>query len=98
MALFDYQLAERLAQAAVDAGGGLEAEYLVGETLLALGRVGDAELVLKGLAPRGTTDTERTKFAITRAFTLYWALNLPEQAKAVLRRAQEEVIEPGSRG
>ena len=96
MALFDYQLAERLAQAAVDAGGGLEAEYLVGETLLALGRVGEAELVLKGLAPRGTTDIERTKFAITRAFTLYWALNLPEQAKAVLRRAQQEVIEPGS--
>src|SRR5207253_2611690 len=34
MALFDYQLAGRLARAAVDAGGGLPAEYLVGETLL----------------------------------------------------------------
>jgi hypothetical protein len=32
MALFDYQLAGRLARAAVDAGGGLTAEYLVGET------------------------------------------------------------------
>jgi hypothetical protein len=97
MALFDYELAERLARAAVDAGGGLAAEYLVGETLLALGRVDEADLVLEGLEPRGATDRERTQVAITRAFTLYWALNLPGQAKAVLRRAQEAVTEPASR-
>jgi DNA-binding CsgD family transcriptional regulator len=97
MALFDYELAERLARAAVDAGGGLAAEYLVGETLLALGRVAEADLVLEGLAPRGTTDAERTQVAITRAFTLYWALNLPAQARAVLQRAQDEVTERGSR-
>ena len=42
MALFDYELAERLARAAVDAGGGLAAEYLVGEALLAVGRVEEA--------------------------------------------------------
>ena len=97
MALFDYHLAERLARAAVDAGGGQAAEYLVGETLLALGRVQEAELVLEGLAPRGTTDAERTQLAITRAFTLYWALNLPAKAKEVLQHARAAVSEPSSR-
>ena len=95
--LFDYQLAERLARAAVDAGGGLPAEYLVGETLLAVGRVQEAELVLEGLVPRGTTDAERAQVAITRAFALYWALNLPAKARAVLQRARAVVTEQSSR-
>jgi DNA-binding NarL/FixJ family response regulator len=97
MALFDYRLAERLARAAAEAGGGLEAEYLVGEALLALGRVGEAELVLRELEPRGESDRQRTQFAITRAFTLYWALNLPAQARKVLQQAQAVVSEPESR-
>lgn len=97
MALFDYQLAERLARAAVDAGGGLDAEYLLGEALLAVGRVGEAELALEGLEPRGKTDRDRTRYAITRAFALYWALNMPAQAKKVLQEAQALVTEPASR-
>jgi DNA-binding CsgD family transcriptional regulator len=97
MGLFDYQLAGRLARAAVDAGGGLPAEYLLGETLLATGHVEEAELALEELTPRGTTDTERTQVALTRAFTLYWALNLPAKARAVLQQARAAVSEPGSR-
>ena len=79
MALCDYQLAERLARAAVDAGGGLEAEYLVGVALLALGSVGEAELVLRGLEPREKSDRQRTQLAVTHALTLYWALDRPAQ-------------------
>jgi DNA-binding CsgD family transcriptional regulator len=97
MALFDYELAERLARAAVDAGGGLAAEYLVGEALLGSGRVEEAEMVLGGVAPRGATDVERTQLAITRAFTLYWALNLPGKARAVLQQARAAVTDPGCR-
>jgi DNA-binding CsgD family transcriptional regulator len=93
MTLFDYSLAERLARAAVDAGAGIEAEYLVGEILLALGRVGEAELVMETLEPRGATDSDRTQIALTRAFTLYWAMNLPGQARAVLHEAQATVSE-----
>jgi AAA ATPase domain len=52
MARYDYPLAARLARAAVDAGAGIEAEYLVGQTLLGAGRVEEAELVLAGLTPR----------------------------------------------
>jgi ATP/maltotriose-dependent transcriptional regulator MalT len=53
--------------------------------------------VLEALTPRGTTDAQRTQVALTRAFTLYWALNLPAKAKAVLLEAQAVVTEPGSR-
>jgi hypothetical protein len=63
LALFDYQLAERLARAASDAGGGPAAEYLLGEALVGSGRVEEAELVLEGLASRATTDAERTQLA-----------------------------------
>ena len=91
MALFDYELAERLARAAVEAGGGRAAEYLLGEALLGSGRVEEAELVLEGLASRATTDAERTQLAITRASSLYWVLDLPAKADAVLRRARAAV-------
>ena len=91
MALFEYELGERLARAAVEAGGGRPAEYLLGQALQGLGRVEDAELVLEGLASRATTDAERTQLAITRASSLYWVLDLPAKADAVLRRARAAV-------
>jgi DNA-binding CsgD family transcriptional regulator len=93
MAVFDYHLAERLARAAVDEGGGLPAEYLVGEALLALGRVREGELVLEGVAPGGASDIERTQLAIARAFNLYWTLNLPAEADSVLQHAQAAVTD-----
>lgn len=91
MALFDYELAERLARAAVEASGGRAAEYLLGEALQGWGRVEEAELVLEGLASRATTDAERTQLAITRASSLYWVLDLPAKADAVLGRARAAV-------
>ena len=94
MALFDYELAERLARAAVEASGGRAAEYLLGEALQGTGRVEEAELVLEGLASRATTDAERTQLAITRASSLYWVLDLPAKADAVLRHARAAVSEP----
>ena len=89
-----FELAERLARAAVEASGGRVAEYLLGEALLGTGRVEEAELVLEGLASRATTDAERTQLAITRASSLYWVLDLPAKADAVLRRARAAVSEP----
>ena len=97
MAQGDYQLAERLARAAVDAGAGIEAEYLVGQTLLGVGRIEEAERVLVGLMPGGSTDQQRTQLASTRAFALYWGLNLPAEATMVLQHAREMITDPGSR-
>jgi AAA ATPase domain len=97
MAAFDYGLAERLARAAVDAGEGLDAEYLVGQALFGQGRVDDAEAALADLAAQGTTDQERAQVAITRALNLFWALNLPAKAKAVLLHAEAAVTDPAWR-
>ena len=92
----DFGLAERLARAAAMAGGEVEAERLVGLALIGQGRADDAELVLGSLVPAGTSQ-ERVQVAVTRAFNLYWALDLPAQAKAVLRHAETALTDPGAR-
>jgi ATP/maltotriose-dependent transcriptional regulator MalT len=93
----DFGLAERLARAAAVAGGEVEAERLVGLALIGQGRADDAELVLGSLTPAAETDQERVQVAVTRAFNLYWALDLPAQAKAVLRHAEPVLTDPGAR-
>jgi DNA-binding CsgD family transcriptional regulator len=97
MTLGNYKLAEWLARAAVGAGAGSAAEYLVGQTLFGVGRVEEAELVLAGLMPGGPTDQQRAQLASTRAYTLYWGLNLPAKARTVLQQARATITDPGSR-
>jgi len=97
MSIFDFGLAERLARAAAAAGGEVEAERLVGLALIAQGRPDDAELVLGSLTPGAGTDQERVQVAVTRAFNLYWALDLPAQAKAVLQHAEQALTSTGAR-
>ena len=97
MDIFDFGLAERLARAAAAAGGEVEAERLVGLALIGQGRADDAELVLGSLTPATGTDQERVQVAVTRAFNLYWALDLPAQAKAVLHHAELVLTDPGGR-
>jgi DNA-binding CsgD family transcriptional regulator len=97
MGMFDFRLAERLARAAAAAGGEVEAERVVGLALLGQGRPEDAELVLASLAPSAGTDQQRLQVAITRAFNLYWALDLPARAKAVLQHVEPVLTDPGSR-
>jgi DNA-binding CsgD family transcriptional regulator len=97
MGMFDFRLAERLARAAAAAGGELDAERVVGLALVGQGRPDDAELVLASLTPSAGTDRERLQVAITRAFNLYWALDLPARAKAVLQHVEPVLTDPGSR-
>ncbi|MGH3808617.1 MAG: LuxR C-terminal-related transcriptional regulator [Pseudonocardiaceae bacterium] len=97
MALGDYQLAQRLARAAVDAGAGIVAECLMWQALLGVGHVAEAEQVLAGLTLVGPTDQQRAQVASTRAFMLYWVLNRPVTATAILQQAGEEITDPGSR-
>ncbi len=97
MGMFDFGLAERLARAAAAAGGEVEAERLVGLALVGQGRADDAELVLASLTPSAGTDQERLQVAITRSFNLYWALDLPVRAKAVLQHTEPVLTDPGSR-
>ena len=97
MGIFDFGLAERLARAAAAAGGEVEAERVVGLALIGQGRPDDAELVLGSLTPAAGTDQERVQVAITRAFNLYWALDLPSRAKAVLHHVQPALTDLGAR-
>lgn len=85
--LGDLALAERLARAAVAAGGGFEPRLLLGNALSWSGRGAEADIQLAALGAVACTDTERVKAAIPRAATLAWGLGRPAEAKVVLDAA-----------
>ncbi|MGQ0719768.1 MAG: LuxR C-terminal-related transcriptional regulator [Pseudonocardiales bacterium] len=70
--LGDLVLAERIARAAVSAGGGFEPRLLLGNALHWAGRVAEAEAELAAVGALAHTDTERAQAAIPRMFTLAW--------------------------
>lgn len=91
-AFFDHELAERLARAAIEVGGGAEAERILAETLFSQGRAGEAEALLaqlEGTAPAG----DRPHIALLRANTLFWGLGRALDAEQVLRDAEELLLE-----
>ncbi|MGH3981096.1 MAG: helix-turn-helix transcriptional regulator, partial [Pseudonocardiaceae bacterium] len=70
--LGDLALAERVARAAVAAGGGFEPRLLLGNALHWAGRAVEADTELAALGALTRTDTERAQVAIPRMFTLAW--------------------------
>ncbi len=86
LSVFDAELAERLARAAVDGGGGFPAAIVAAEAVMAQGRFLEAEAMLKELSSTAATDIERTQAVVARGSNLFWHLG---QADAV-RRAIEE--------
>jgi DNA-binding CsgD family transcriptional regulator len=93
----DFGLAERLARAAVQAGGGFGARLLLGRALAGAGRVAEAERVLGLLEARGGDDGERAAVAVALARNLFWGRARPREADAALRRAESAVADPGVR-
>jgi DNA-binding CsgD family transcriptional regulator len=87
-----HALAERLARAAVDTGGGTEAMVLHGTMLAELGRHQDADEVLQAIEATATTDAEHALAAIRRSVHLLWALG-DEGAYEVLDRAAARVTD-----
>ena len=90
----DFGLAERLARAAAVEGGEVEAERLVGLALVGQRPRDDAELVLGSLAPAAGTSQERVQVAVTRAFNLYWALDLQAQGQGRAPPRRNEPLSP----
>ncbi|WP_163569122.1 hypothetical protein [Fodinicola feengrottensis] len=84
IALLDLPLAERLARAAVAAGGGYLARLTLADSLswMSRGEAADAEYVR--LAEIASDDQERVRAAFPRAANLFYALRRPTQAIAVL--------------
>jgi DNA-binding CsgD family transcriptional regulator len=84
-ARFDPELTERLARAAVDAGGGPTAVRVLAETLEWQGRHAEAVAVMDGEPP--AQGAERARWASIRAGNLYWGLERTAEAEEVLQQA-----------
>lgn len=95
--LMDVTLAERLARAAVAAGGGFEPRLTLAYALGWLSRGTEADSELKAVADLASTDIERTQVAMARTGTLFWTLGRPPEAEAVLDDAEATVADGGAR-
>jgi DNA-binding CsgD family transcriptional regulator len=92
----DDGLAERLARAAVVAGGGFEAGMALGRALHGQRRFQEAEEVLAGLANLAATDQQRADLAIQRSDTLRVSHHYTA-ATSVLQAAAAAVADPSLR-
>lgn len=93
-ARFDHELTERLARAAVDAGGGATAIRLLAETLERQGQHAEAVAVMDGEPPAQSSGAERARWASVRAGNLYWGPERTAEAEKILQQAA--LVEDGS--
>jgi DNA-binding CsgD family transcriptional regulator len=84
---FDHELTERLARAAVDAGGGATAIRLLAETLERQGRHAEAVAIMDGEPAAQGSDAERARWVSVRAGNLYWGLERTAEAEEILHQA-----------
>lgn len=94
---FDHALAERLARAAVGAGGGFEARLALGEALAGQGRGSDASRELRRAMKLAANDEERSRGALALAREHFFLEHRTRQAIDLLRRASDEVRDPSWR-
>jgi DNA-binding CsgD family transcriptional regulator len=93
----DMPLGERLARAAVLAGGGIDAQLTLCHSLAWQDRSEAADRELATLAEMASTDFERVQVATLRAHVLFWNLRRPADAEAVLCDAAIALTERGPR-
>lgn len=87
LGVLDLQLGQRMAAAAVDAGGGLDAEGMLAMALVLCGQFSDAESLLSRVLGRDLPDLVRAEFASLRAWNLSHGLKREAEAEAVLSEA-----------
>jgi DNA-binding CsgD family transcriptional regulator len=95
--MFDFGLAARLAQAALDASGSVDAGLTLGEAMFRSGQHREAEAVLAGVAALCRTDRDLARIASARAHNFANLLGDPEAAMAVLDQALAVVTETAPR-
>ena len=98
LAALDVPLAQRLAHAAVEAGGDFDAQLLLGRALAAAGRAGEADELLHGLEAEADGDERRAAVAVAAARNLLWGLDRPREADEALSRAEAAIDDAGVRG
>jgi hypothetical protein len=94
MAVFDLGLAERLARAALDAGGGVAAKLAIAHALVDTGRGAEAAELLGDLDDAETSEPQRTAGAVLRAYGTWMGLGQPGEAERILIRAHRTVGDP----
>jgi hypothetical protein len=97
LAALNYRLAERLCRAAADSGGGWSAQRLLAQALVGQGQAELAEELLVGQLTQARNDEERAQVAGVRALNLFWGLDRPAPAEAVLDQAAAHIAEPAQR-
>ena len=83
----DMALAQRLAEAAIAAGAGVDTELLCGNALTMLSRGAEAEAIFKSLTARQLPGPACSTAVNLRAVNLLWVLGQPEQSRAVIDAA-----------
>lgn len=94
IALMNITLAERLARAAVDRGGGLVASELLARTLLWQGRTPQSEAILATFDPDGLTEFELARWGMARIANLQWSIGDAEAAAGILTMLQQRISHP----
>lgn len=84
----DLVLADRLAAAAIAAGGPVEASYIRAHALSWLSRGAEADTVLAQIPTAGFSDREISRVAFLRAINMFYALRRPEDAKSLIDIAE----------
>jgi DNA-binding CsgD family transcriptional regulator len=91
---WDLTLAARLADAAVEAGGGFEAAMLRAEVAVLEGKGVEAEAQLAALLPLATDDSQRVRVTSMRGDNLISRLGRTDEALAVVGEAERLVSDP----
>jgi DNA-binding CsgD family transcriptional regulator len=87
--LMDLPLADRLADAAIRAGGQAEAHFVRAHVLSWLSRGEEADAVLADIPTSGLTDTDRSRLAFLRAVNRFFTLADPAGAKQLIDDAAD---------
>lgn len=93
---WDLDLARRLADAAVQAGAGIEAALLQAEVAVLQGRGPEAEEYLSALLPLATDDAQRARVVAARVEYLVSRLGRFEEAAQVAGEAESLLTDPGA--
>jgi DNA-binding CsgD family transcriptional regulator len=93
---YDFGLAERLARAAGDVGGGFDAALLAAQALALQGRPAEAEAELAKLGELDS-DAERARLAVARLDMLWLYLGRMDEAQRVAAAAEASISDPALR-
>jgi len=88
LAVLDAALAERLARAALEVGGGDRARRMLASALAGRGAFAEAEALFASVESGVKSDAERSEVALARASNLFFGLGRAEEAEAVALRGE----------